>query len=241
MLEVISKDDVVIRNFFPDNYYEGRICCKCKNSKTYIRSNGNPLWYNCICGKDSCTGYLCMKCRLKIVAKYPDSNRNAMKSIANYRIGNVRKDSDYGISMISQAVVVKIFKIEDLTIKENNFKYYIDAESNEHGKIDVKSSTLQQYGIYDFVNRMKIDCDTYICLGYDRHRRNIDNVYVIPNEEWISKLRHLCIPKNPSRTSKYDKFKVDSSPYNRAFSDLMIFLKDKTYFGVEDIKKWLKD
>lgn len=239
MLEIVSKDDAIIRNYVPDDYYKGRVCCECKNSKTYIKESGKPQWYGCACGKKDCTGHLCNKCWLKIAARLPDSHRNMMKSIADYRIGNVRKDSDYGISMISQAVVVKTLKIEDLTIKTNNLKYYIDAEHNEHGKIDVKSSTLQQYGIYDFASRMKIDCDTYICLGYDMNRRNIGDVYIIPNDGWICNLRHIGIPKNPSKTSKYDKFKVDPKPYNDEYHDLVLFLKYNAYFGMEDIKKWL--
>lgn len=172
------------------------------------------------------------------MAILPKVDHDVMKSITNYRIGNVKKDSDYGISMMSQAIVAKFLGIEDLTIKTNDFKYYIDAESKEYGKIDVKSSTLQQYGIYCFANKMKIDCDTYICLGYDRPRRNIDNVYIIPNEGWINNLRHIAIPKNPSRTSKYDRFKVDSNPYNNVYQSLLLYLEDKMYFGVEDIKKW---
>lgn len=240
-MKLLNKDDVKFGNYLPDICYEGRMCCVCRNSETYIRPNGKPHWYYCRCGKDCCTRYLCAKCRLKIAATLPNSQRNVMKSIADYRIGNVKKDSDYGISMMSQAIVAKVLRIEDLTIKTNDFKYHIDAESICYGKIDVKSSTLQQYGIYDFANRMKIDCDTYICLGYDKPRRNIDDVYIIPNEDWICNLKHIGIPKNPSRSSKYDRFEIDSNPYNCAYNDLTEFLNDSKYFGVEDIKKWLKD
>jgi hypothetical protein len=219
--------------------FEKRKCCKCGSNKTGKNLSGNPHWYKYYAEKGNWDGesHICTICYQKYGFK---GSHNTQRFVSNYRTGNVKKDDDYGISIISQAVVVKVHRIEDLTIKTDNLRYYIDAESDKYGKIDIKSSTLQQYGIYDFKNRMKIDCDTYICLGYDKYRRNVDDVYIVPNEGWIYELGHIAIPKNPSRTSKYDKFKVYSKPYNDTYHDLMSFLKDRTYFGIEDIKKWLE-
>lgn len=53
-----------------------------------------------------------------------------------------------------------------------------------------------------------MDCDTYICLGYDFKRENIETVYIIPNKGWISSLTKLTITRNASKCSIYDKFKI---------------------------------
>lgn len=41
------------------------------------------------------------------------------------------------------------------------------------------------------------------------------------------------------RGSRWDKFRIEESPYNGAYQSLMYHLMDKEFFGVEDIKKWL--
>ena len=40
--------------------------------------------------------------------------------------------------------------------------------------------------------------------------------------------------------SKYDEFRVDSTVYNDIYQNLTQFLGDKRFFGIEDIKKWMK-
>lgn len=90
-----------------------------------------------------------------------------------------------------------------------------------------------------FILLKKTDCDTYICIGYNINRQNIDNVWIIPNDDENSNLARFKIAKNLYKTSKYDKFKVDPKLYNEIYHDLMEYFKDKKYFGVEDIKNWI--
>ena len=86
---------------------------------------------------------------------------------------------------------------------------------------------------------MKIDCDTYICIGYDFKRRNIEAVYIIPNEGWISSLTKLTITRNASKISKYDEFQIeDIDIYNNTYHSILSYLGNRKYFGVDDIKKW---
>lgn len=63
---------------------------------------------------------------------------------------------------------------------------------------------------------------------------------IIPNDGELSKLSRFGIAKNLFKTSKYDRFKVDPKPYDSSYQDLMLYIRDKKFFGIEDIKAWLR-
>jgi len=120
-------------------------------------------------------------------------------------------------------------------------------QCEQHGNIDVKGPSMSilkrgpfRYYYWKIDTRRKIDCDTYVCLGHTSDRIDIESVWIIPNEENIYNRKDIKIWKTSERISKYDKFKTDPKPYNDAYHSLMEFLKDKKYFGIEDIKKWLE-
>lgn len=180
----------------------------------------------------------------------PNSHNNALKAIANIRTGNLRVDSKTGRSVIDQAVVIKVRGAKDVNIEMDNFDHFIDIIDEQYGKIDVKGAIIRSqeyiglkgksiYSAWSFHTRRKIDCDTYICLCYNRDRNNIEIVLIIPNEGFICDLLKIRIYKTTFGSYRYDKFKVDPNPYNDAYHDLMEYLKDMKYFGIEDIKKWL--
>lgn len=50
----------------------------------------------------------------------------------------------------------------------------------------------------------------------------------------------FAIVKNPSRITWYPKYRIDEGPYSDTYQNIMEYLRDKKYFGIEDIKKWLK-
>lgn len=39
---------------------------------------------------------------------------------------------------------------------------------------------------------------------------------------------------------KWEGYKINENIYNEAYQDIMYYLKDRKYFDIEDIKKWLK-
>lgn len=190
--------------------------------------------------------YLCNKCYMNFYHKLPDTNHGIMKKYAQCRTGGLSKDSENGKSLIDEAVIAKILGIVILNIKMDNFKWSIDMEHMKYGKIDVKGSTLQYYHIgyseserWEFSIRRKIDCDTNFLLGYDNKRENILQMLIIPNE-YIFEKENITIVNNAFRTSKYDRFIInDISQYNDVYKNLILYLKDKERFGIEDIKKWL--
>jgi len=245
MLKIIGEDEV--REHRNKKNFDGRICCRCGSVKTGKNWFGHDSWYSHSCDKKNCTKYFCSKCWQEDYRKLPDSHNNIIKGLANSRTGNLDRSSESGKSIIDQAVVSKVLKIEDLNIKMNNFEWYIDMENDMYKKIDTKGSCLRiiragllKYYIWSFHTYKKIDINTFICIGYDRNRNNIDFVWVIPNDRELITSESINITKGYSG-SKYGKFKVDAKPYNDAYHSLMEFLKDKKYFGIEDIKKWLND
>jgi hypothetical protein len=133
----------------------------------------------------------------------------------------------------------------------DKFDHFIDIRHEKYGSVDAKGAALKSYKYIDtrgdtiiyykwiLSTRRKVDCNTYICLGYDSERKNIIMVWIIPNEGWICNLSNIDIYKT-FRPSKYDQFKVDPKSYNDAYKSLMSYLGDRKFFGIEDIKKWLE-
>lgn len=194
--------------------------------------------------------YLCINCEGKERQKMPNSQNNARKAIANIRTGNLRVDTKTGRSVIDQAVVIKVRGAKDVNVEMDNFDYFVDIIDEQYGKVDVKGAILisqeyiglkgkSVYNKWSFHTHNKIDCDTYICLGYSQNRKDIEIVLIIPNDGLICNIAKIRIYKTTFGTYKYGEFKVDPKPYNDAYHDLMEFLKHMKSFGIEDIKKWL--
>lgn len=224
-------------------------CCKCGATETPKDWFGKEHWYDHLCNKMNCTKYLCKNCWHEEHRKLPDSHNNIIKGLANSRTGNLDRDSESGKSLIDQAITSNVLKIEDLNIKMNNFGYYIDMRHKKYGKIDVKGSSprtiragLYKYHVYEFHTYGKIGIDTFICIGYDKNRKSVKYVWIVPNDEWVSDRDRITISDSEDSKSfiLLREFLVDSKPYNDAYYSLMEFLKDKKYFGVEDLKKWLE-
>lgn len=74
--------------------------------------------------------------------------------------------------------------------------------------------------------------------GYNPEMSDINVVYIIPNEGWIRNISMASIYEN-SNTSKYDKFKIDTDPYNRAFRNLMSYIHNANMIGIDAVKEWL--
>ncbi len=127
-------------------------------------------------------------------------------------------------------------------------KFGEDLEHINHGKIDVKSSSLQDYGRWYWYparknplpgrNKKQILCDTFVCIGYGHKRTNIDAVLIIPSK--YCDVSTINYNKDSKRGNKYGIFVVDPTSYNDAHHSLMAYLKNKKYFGIEYIKEWMK-
>lgn len=245
--EAILEDS----NTYRENKLKGRECCVCGSKDTYIYK-GIPDWAKHKDDRGILDGkWVCSECDGKERQRRPNSQNSIRKSVTNIRTGNLRIDSETGKSVIDQAVVVKTLGGKDVNIEMDKFDHFIDIKHEKHGSVDAKGAALKSYKYIDtrgdtliyykwiFSTRRKVDCNTYICLGYDSERKNIIMAWIIPNEGWVCNLSNIDIYKT-FRPSKYDQFKIDPKQYNDVYESLMLYLGDSKVFGIEDIKKWLE-
>lgn len=224
---------------------ENRICCICGSRITHKSSKGVYQWCREYGIKGWTGRWMCFNCNgNNYQEKDPNSQRNIIKSIRNLRTGNIKKDSEQGIVIITQAVVAKVNGIEDLNIKTDNYNYHIDMYKDIYGRINVEYSSFR-YPHYNgwMFNSRRINIvknenyDTFILLCLGIGKINIQRVYIIPN---IQKIKELWIIGINVNGSEYDIFRVDQNSYNDIFQNIMEYLKGKIYFSIEDIKKWMK-
>ena len=240
MLKIIDEGEV--REHRNKKNFSVRICCVCKSPETGKNFNGNPHWYNCTCNNIDCTGYLCSVCKARHYNDLPDSYININKLISNSRTCQLAVNSETGKGLIGEAVIAKVRKLEIISIKLNNFKSKFDLTRDvEHGMIQSKLRQLYYGDWITYIGTEHIfDTLFYICISKDM--KDIERIYIIPQTELYG-IQTVKIIRNPSSSKilKWDKYNVDPKPYNDAYHSLMEFLKDKKYFGIEDIKKWLND
>lgn len=202
-------------------------CCICGSRETYIMPNGDPSWRrhkeNGIWDGKS---YKCESCR--------------HKSNTKYRNNKIDKNSTFGMTIISQAVVKKVTGSIDCTRKMNNCNYSIDLlDHKKNEKIDVKYSVIREDKEWYFRTKGKLDTDIYFCMGLSKDSKNIAKVWIIPNEDWVVDLKGISIHKESCY--RYSQYEIDSKLYNNAYQSLMLHLKSIEFFGIDDIRKWLKE
>jgi hypothetical protein len=235
---------------YRENKLKGRKCCICGNKDTYIY-DGIPDWAKHKDERGVWDGkWACGECDGRERQRRPNSQNSARKSVTNIRTGNLRIDSETGKSVIDQAVVIKTLGGIDVNVEMNKFDHFIDIRHEKYEAVDVKGAALKSQEYIDtrgstiiyyrwiFPTSRKVDCNTYICIGYDSKREDIIMVWIIPNEGWVCNLSNIDIYKT-FRPSKYDQFKVGPKSYNDAYKSLMLYLGDRKFFGIDDIKKWL--
>lgn len=232
----------ILRAEVDDKSFDSTVCNVCGGNKTYIKKNGKFAWYNdvndegmIITGKK-----ICSYCKQKIYREMPCSHNNIIKLLRNWRTGNINILNSEGKGFITECVIVRIIGANNVNIEMDNFSWPYDLIHEKYKRINVKGRS-PYYNMWIYDTQGKDVCDTYFLMGFDKDRKNIESACIIPNEEWIKDLVKMTIVRNPSRVSKYDQFKIDPKPYNDAYHSLMEFLKDKKYFGIEDIKKWLNE
>lgn len=222
---------------------ENRICCICGGRITHKNSNGVYQWCREYDIKGWTGRYMCFNCNGKYYQKNDlNSQNNSIKSIRNPRIDNIKKDSEQGMVFIIQAVVAKVNNIEDLNIKMDDYNYHIDMYNDIYGRINVEYSSFRFPGYDGWMfnsrrnNPRKNDnYDTYILLCISKDGNDVERVRIIPS----SKVRDIWTIGININDRTYYMFAVDPRPYNDIYHSLMEYLKDKEYFGIDDIKQWM--
>lgn len=232
-----------LRLSISDEYIPKR-CRICGSTKTYIDNSGKYIWhrYKDKGGVWNGRSYLCHKCNhLCWYKNIGIKDYGDIKYVTNVRSGNIDKSKAQGMVIITQAVVAKVLRINDLNIENDNFGWHVDMKNDIYGNIDVKYSCLAyiiigtlKYELWKFKIGRNINCCTCILLCLSKDWKDIDRVYIIPRD--IIDVSILGIYPN---NSKYAKFIVDNTPFDNAYHDIMLYLKDKIYFSIEDIMRWM--
>lgn len=224
MIEIVEESEI-------KSCFDGRICCRCGNTKTYIKNTGMPEWRSCKCTKENCAGYLCKKCWSKNYNVLHNIDYvNLRKDISNSRTGNISRYTSHGKGIIGQWVGAKTLGLKDLNIENNNFNEPIDLSYHQlYGRPDVKIKTLKngEWHISMGTNRIgKQKFDTSIILCMDRYElwKDVEIVYAIP---WkIIENRKITsgftIIKGSSRYLWYEEFRIDERPFNRVYHSVDI-------------------
>ena len=160
----------------------------------------------------------------------PNSQRNKLKLERDCRNNNLDPNSPPGIGYITAVLVKKFLGIEDDCFDiTGNFNYpkYDMIEHEDWGLIDAKGSSLltdKRNGClyHSFHTRKNEKANFFFCIGYDNNRKHVKVVYIIPNEENISKLDNVPIPYKGN--SKYNKYK-ESEKEVKKWDDLFHTLK----------------
>ena len=157
-----------------------------------------------------------------------NSYSNKRKLERDCRNNDLDPNSTPGIGYITAVLVKKFLGIEDCFDITGNFCYpeYDMIEHEDWGLVDAKGSSLLErkdgYLYHQFhINKNK-KADFFFCIGYDENRKHVIAVYIIPNEEDISKLDAIWIRYN--EYSKYNIFK-ESEEEIKKWDDLFHTLK----------------
>ena len=157
----------------------------------------------------------------------PNSDTNKRKLDADCRNNDLDPNSKHGIGYITATLVKKFLGIEDCFDITDNFNYlkYDMIEHENWGLVDAKGSSLltkDGYLCHKFGIRKNKKADHFFCIGYDKDRKHVIAVFIIPNEEDISELDTITVLYNGY--SKYNIFKENEEEVKK-WDDLFHTLK----------------
>lgn len=239
---ITDKDKIKkIKQEYRKKKIGGRSCCICGNVETFQNIRGGYDWFNHYkCDDEDCTGFLCRNCYVRYD---PNGSSHTKKSSTSTRRGYLDITSSTAEGIIGELIVGYVRNIVNHNIVSDNFNSPIDLIDPELGRINVKLATLNHIrGKWTFGPRKNTYIDTYIFLGMDEFInkwKNVYEVWIVPNKGDIVNICNTSIYRYPSRPSKYDICKTNIEHYNDAYQKLRIYLKDRKWIGIDDVKKWL--
>lgn len=228
-----SKEEIAERRFEynkrkKDILLKGRICCKCKNTETYVNNSGTHVWYSCLCEEENCKEYLCNKCYRKLDRLC----RNGLLSMS----------ISIGMGIVGESSIAKTRKLKVLSIELDIFNYKFDhLPDAEYDIIQTKTKKPDIYGNWHINFGIKHNFDTLFALCMSNDMKNVGRLYAIPEKELYGMLGiTICGNPHPSIGSKWERFRINEKLYNDAYHSIRSYLGNKNYFSIEDIKKWLE-
>lgn len=193
---------------------EERKCCKCGEDKSnwswYKYRNEKGIWDR--------KSYLCHTCGV-----YEDYNKN-IKSIADWRTGQLSRYSSHGKGFIGVQIIAKTIGVEDCNIKTNNFCFYVDLSMhNKYGKSEVKTSTFHvrdNRWVFGGIKPENSDTIFLVCMDDNDPWNNVIRIYIIPSK-YID-TNSIGISKDSFRSAWHDKYRVDEKPYDETYQNMDI-------------------
>lgn len=224
----------------PKYLLEKAVCCVCGNNKTYVRPDGSNAWYKY---PDAIrwggTNLMCSYCYAIIRQNVP-GGYNEKRRLANQcRNSYLNIEDDFWKGLVGEVIVAKVNRLTVSGLEHDNFHSICDISP---GKIQVKARSLK-FGRWQVSHFNNYDFETLCVICMDKLWNNVKRVYVFTIESVIN--RHtfgIVIIENPSYGENwYEEFRIDEKKYSDVYQDLMSRVKNKKYFYIEDIKKWLKN
>lgn len=215
-------------------YLKGRKCCRCDADLSIEKHHGYREYND----KGQWTGkWLCQSCWDLYSS---ESTHNAIKFVTNCRNDQIGKYKTQGKGIIGEAVIAKVRKLDIISIQMDNFRFKFDLSIDQQYKRIQAKFRIPLYGECNVVFGDDHNFDTLFVLYTSKGMKDIERVYAIPEKELYDKKGIRIVNNDSIRGSKWENFRVDNEPYNAVYHSLMEFIKDKKYFGIEDIKKWLE-
>ncbi len=227
--EAISNEIKHIKN----ERFKERKCIKCESIDT-------SHWFSCYDENGNKTNmFLCSKCYMKVYNREPYSHNSIKKYMCNCRF-----NTDVGLSKfdefserdkgrIGEDIASYTLGVDNQNDISNNYNSLYDLVCHQiYGRIEVKTAS------FDIMNKSwdgTVDIDhnfdtlVILCMDNEKPWRHVKRVYIIPEDcsELYGK-RYVCIYENPSRESKWEKFRVDEKPYNDTYHKMDMYIK---FFG----------
>ena len=226
ILELIDKDDVASRR----SNTEGRTCCICGNSETFVDSKGREHWSYHRDEEGKWTGnWLCNTCRMntKEMKKYYKDRYDDIKYISDCRNALINIKSERCKGCIGVQICATTVGVEDLNIQMDNFRYYVDLDKHtKYGFIEVKTATFNKRdGRWYFYDIHKENFDTVLLVCMDQHGpwKNVLRMYAIPSDK-ITTSTTITIYDTPSirHPRWYEEFEIDAKPFNDTYHKMNI-------------------
>lgn len=213
---------------FP-GYNKGRECCICRSGDTYIY-HGTPQWRTCTCGKECCTGYLCMRCYNNYIIN--PRHYNMMKHTSKLRNETTIdlskfKDLDRkNIGNIIEYIVCETFGIKNINDEYDNYNSKFDAIHPIYKNLQIKGGSLNiKYGMWTSglskgrkFGDLFFDTLIYLCMDENKPWKEVLRVYVIPYG-YLFDITSITIYKDFN--SRWDRFRIDKRPFNDIWHDIL--------------------
>jgi hypothetical protein len=116
-----------------------------------------------------------------------------------------------GYRLVSEVLNVEYKKVES-KLKKGYYYLYNKEFKNIMAKAYIFNVKKNKW--FFRLNR-KQEADTYICIGLSFDRKNVEHVWIIPNINETKNLSSLIVHNTQDSLSEYNKYEVDSKPYNK--------------------------